>query len=57
MACGNGCNGYYQCGCDIINMKKEIKQMAERTELLQYRIKDRVAEFNQVNEGKATMTA
>ena len=55
MACET-CKGYYQCGCDILKMKEEVKQLQERIELLNYRIKDRVAQFNEVNEGHASMT-
>jgi len=54
MACSN-CNGYYHCGCDIINMLKELKQKKMELELLQYKIKERTEEYNRFNEGHSQL--
>jgi hypothetical protein len=51
MACGNGCGGYYACGCDILRMKEQVAQKKKEIELLQHRINARVEEFNRDNSG------
>jgi hypothetical protein len=54
MACAT-CGGYYQCGCDILSMKAEVKRLEERAALLRNEIFYRVVEFNNVNKGECTM--